>query len=233
MLDAETRLVSEWAEASMIVAFAVGVSVAAIVVALLAADFARRAHRAVVLLAGVVLVAVCALHLVPEALEHGAAGGMALALGLLVGGVLEGGGRLVLRRGGTAGSHVVAQVALLALALHSTVDGAIYAVASSHDHTSGLLVGPGLILHEAPEGVVALFLALQTRWTRAQAVAAAVCASSLTTPVGWVIGTAAGAAAHEQIDMLFAASAGLLSYSGARLLISGLSKPKTASESPR
>lgn len=220
-----------WFFETMIVALAVGVSLAAIVAGLLAADFARRAHRVVVLAAGSLLVGASLVHLIPEAIELGLSGALALGVGAAAGGLLEFGGRSLLRRGGPGGGEVVAQLALLALAAHSTVDGGIYAVTTSHDQASGVLVGLGLVLHEAPEGAVALFLALQTGWSRIQAVVAAVFASSLTTPVGWVLGSAAGAAAHEQVELLFAGSVGLLTYSGVRLLISGLRKPEPARHS--
>ena len=207
----------------IVVGLAVVISLAAIAVSLLAADFTRRASGVVLLIAGVLLIGVTLFHLAPEAAQLGAVGIWALLAGVAFGCALELGGRRLAGGGGATGGRGVAWFALLALAIHSTIDGGIYAVTFSHDQVSGLLVGLGLVLHEAPEGALALVLALQAGWSRGYAVLAAAAASSATTPVGWLIGSMAGEAAHDKIELLFASSAGLLAYSGVRLVVNGLS----------
>jgi zinc and cadmium transporter len=209
-------------EEIFVVGLAVGVSLLAIVVSLVAADFVRRASGLVVLVAGVLLVAVTLFHLAPEAAKLGSVGIWALGVGAVIGGGLELAGRWLAKDRSSSGGQTVARMALLALAVHSTIDGGVYAVTFSHGEVSGLLVGLGLVLHEAPEGAIALVLALQTGWSRWQAIGAAILASSLTTPLGWVGGSLAGAAAHGEIETLFAGSAGLLAYSGVRLIASAL-----------
>jgi zinc transporter ZupT len=108
-----------------------------------------------------------------------------------------------------------------ALAAHSTVDGAVYAAAFGHDHGSGVLASAGLMLHEGPEGVVAALLCLQAGWRPPIAAAAAVAASSLTTPLGWGLASLLDGAGHGVVDAAFALSAGLLVWVGGHLLIAG------------
>ncbi len=222
-------------EMIIVVGLAVGVSLAAIGVSLFAAEFARRASGVVVLVAGSLLVGVTLFHLMPEAAELGAPGFLALGVGALLGGALELGGRWLAADRQSAGRWSVSRMALAALALHSTIDGGVYALAFGHDEVSGLLVALGLVLHEAPEGAIALVLALQSGWSRRTAVLAAILASSLTTPLGWLVGSVAGGGAQAQVELLFAGSAGLLAYSGVRLVVSGIrrergTRPATAGE---
>ena len=79
----------------------------------------------------------------------------------------------------------------------------------------------GLILHEAPEGVVAMALALQAGLKPPVAAMTAVLASSVTTPLGWVLAHALGENGNDVMQAMFAASAGLLLYVGWHLVAGG------------
>lgn len=199
----------------------IGLSICGIAASLLAAGLVERARGGVLLLSGGVLVAATVFHLAPEAVAIGTAGLLGLALGACFGAMMEFGGRHLIAAGSSNSRQVVAPIALIALSVHSTVDGALYALSFAHDHASGIAAGVGLALHEAPEGAVALMLALQSGWGRWKAILAAFAASTLTTPVGWWAGTMLGEAAHEWIEVLFAGSVGLLGYSGLRLVFGG------------
>jgi zinc transporter ZupT len=84
-----------------------------------------------------------------------------------------------------------------------------------------MIASLGLILHEAPEGVVAMALALQAGLRPPAAAGIAVLASSLTTPLGWVMAHAVGESAQGAMQAMFAASAGLLLYVGWHLISGG------------
>ena len=114
-----------------------------------------------------------------------------------------------------------AWLAISVLGLHSTIDGAVYSTAFWHDQDSGFLASLGLILHEAPEGVVAMLLALQTGLRTPAAVLVAFFASSLTTPLGWLLANLIGSHAQGAMSAMFAASAGLLLYVGCTLAVGG------------
>lgn len=114
-----------------------------------------------------------------------------------------------------------AWLGVILLAIHSTLDGAIYTAVFWHGEGSGLLASLGLILHEAPEGVVAMALALQAGLRPQVAALTAVLASSVTTPIGWVMAHAIGESGHGVMQAMFAASAGLLLYVGWHLIAGG------------
>jgi len=116
---------------------------------------------------------------------------------------------------------LAATLALLVLALHSTLDGAVYTATFWKDPGSGFLASLGLILHEAPEGIVAMALALQLGLRSAAAALVAIAASSLTTPLGWALAHGLGDHAGGSMNILFAASAGLLLFVGGHLILGG------------
>jgi zinc transporter ZupT len=64
-------------------------------------------------------------------------------------------------------------------------------------------------------------LALQAGLRPPVAATAAVLASSMTTPLGWVIAHAIGESGHGVMQAMFAASAGLLLYVGWHLVAGG------------
>jgi zinc transporter ZupT len=76
-------------------------------------------------------------------------------------------------------------------------------------------------MHEAPEGVVAMMLALQAGLRPLRAAGVAVAASSLTTPAGWMLAHFVGESAGGAMQAMFAASAGLLLYVGWHLVAGG------------
>lgn len=216
------------AEELLVLALAVGASILAIALGLTAESFVRRAKGMVMLISGVLLVGATVFHLAPEAAALGPAGVGALVAGAVAGAMLEFAGRSASVVQAPGGGAVIARTALIALAVHSTVDGAVYSIAFEHDGVSGLLVGLGLIAHEAPEGAVALMLALEGGWTRWRAAWLAVGASSMTTVFGWGLGALLGATAHQHVELLFAGSAGLVAYSGIRLVMVGLRQRRVA-----
>lgn len=209
-------------EEAAIVAGAAALSVAGVMFALLATSLARRAGDVVSVFAGVIILLVAVFHLAPEALQSGTAEWVFLIIGAAVGVSLE-----LLFRNRTnpdapASVHLAAWLGILVLSLHSTLDGAVYTAVFSHDDGTGLLTSLALILHEAPEGIVAAMLALQTGLRPLPAVGIAVLASSVTTPMGWALAHAVGDSAQGAMQMMFAASAGLLLYVGWHLIAGGL-----------
>jgi zinc and cadmium transporter len=203
-----------------IVLGAAALSVAGVAFALLAATMARRVTDIVGIAGGVVILVTGITHLAPEALAAGNASLGFLIAGGVAGILLE----LVFRaRSGRSESaaHKGAWLGVAILALHSTLDGAVYTAVFWHSHDSGMMTSLGLILHEAPEGVVAMALALRAGLKPPVAALVAVMASSLTTPLGWVIAHAVGEAGKGVMEPMFAASAGLLLYVGWHLVSDG------------
>ncbi len=204
-------------------------SVAGVAFALLAATMAKRVTDFVGLLGGVVILLVAITHLAPEALEAGDVERIFLFGGAAVGIVLE----LIFRARSTPSpstQRLAAWLGVILLAIHSTLDGAVYTAVFWHGEGSGLLASLGLILHEAPEGVVAMALALQAGLRPPIAATAAILASSVTTPIGWILAHAIGESGHDVMQAMFAASAGLLLYVGWHLIAGGWRALRTKSQ---
>ncbi len=195
-------------------------SVAGVAFALLAATMAKRVTDLVGLAGGVVILITAITHLAPEAV---AAGNIEVAF--LIAGAAVGIGLEVLFRTRTTPSPSTEQIGswlgLIVLGIHSTLDGAVYTAVFWHGDESGLMTSLGLILHEAPEGVVAMALALQAGLKPPVAAMVAVLASSMTTPLGWVIAHAIGESGNGVMQAMFAGSAGLLLYVGWHLVAGG------------
>jgi zinc and cadmium transporter len=199
---------------------AAALSVAGVAFALLAASMARRVADLVGMAGGIVILLVAVFHLAPEAFAAGGTERIFLFVGAAIGIVLE----LLYRTRSDpapAAVRVGAWLGVLVLAVHSTLDGAVYTAVMAHDHGSGLLASLGLILHEAPEGVVAMMLALQAGLRPVPAAGVAIAASSLTTPAGWALAHLVGESAQGAMQAMFAASAGLLLYVGWHLVAGG------------
>jgi ZIP family zinc transporter len=203
-----------------IVLGAAALSAAGVAFALLASTMAKRVTDLVGFAGGVVILVTALTHLAPEALSAGD-----LERGLLIGGAVIG-ILLEMLMHGRERAHPSAEVAaawlgLVVLGVHSTLDGAVYTAVFWHNESSGLMTSLGLILHEAPEGVVAMALGLRAGLKAPVAAVVAVLVSSLTTPLGWVIAHAVGESGHDVMQAMFAASAGLLLYVGWHLVAGG------------
>lgn len=203
-----------------IVLGAAALSVAGVAFALLAATMARKVTDIVGIAGGIVILVTGLTHLAPEALAAGDVARAFLVAGAVVGILLE----LIFRARRTrteTTAQLAAWLGIAVLAIHSTLDGAVYTAVFWHSEDSGQMAAFGLILHEAPEGVVAMALALRAGLKPPVAALVAIMASSLTTPLGWVIAHAVGEAGHDVMEAMFAASAGLLLYVGWHLVSDG------------
>ena len=196
-------------------------SVAGVAFALLAATMARRIADLVGMAGGGVILFVGLTHLAPEAFAAGDVERIFLLGGAGVGILLE-----VIFRARNLSSPATEQIGawlgIVVLGLHSTLDGAVYTAVFWHNHASGLMASGGLILHEAPEGIVAMALALKAGLKPPVAAVTAVLASSVTTPLGWIIAHAIGESGQGVMQIMFAASAGLLLYVGWHMIAGGV-----------
>jgi len=202
-----------------IVFSAAALSIAGVAFAMLAASMARRVTNIVGMAGGIVILAVAIFHLAPEAFASGGVQRIFLFAGAGAGILLE----VIFRTKSDPAPQTIragAWLGVAVLALHSTLDGAVYNAVIGHEDGYGMLASLGLITHEAPEGVVAMLLALQAGLKPWKAAGVAIVASSLTTPFGWVLGHAIGAE-NGAMQAMFAASAGLLLYVGWHLVASG------------
>ncbi|MCA8900980.1 MAG: ZIP family metal transporter [Hyphomonas sp.] len=177
-------------------------------------DWSARHSGLFALMAGGMLVTLSLLHIAPEAFEmsHGAAA-------FLVGGFFGG---LLLHYGVAAAfpessdrGRAAAITPLAAVAIHSILDGVIYAVTFAGSFSSGVYAAASLMLHEFPEGVIAFAILRRHSFANREAFIWAFLAAGVTTPLGVMLASPfMYGLTPDVIGSLFAVSAGLLLYVG-------------------
>ncbi len=168
--------------------------------------------RAFELAAAGMLLTLCAVHIVPEALALSQHGLWLVSAGFVTALLITLAGQRFAREGG-APELAAAIAPLVAIALHSTLDGVLYAVSFEADYASGVFAASALMLHEVPEGAVALAILLRHQVRLPRAVLIAFLVAALTTPFGALISAPlTGLLGAERTAMLYALSAGLLLF---------------------
>ena len=116
---------------------------------------------------------------------------------------------------------------LIAIGIHSFLDGMIYTVTFSRGFDTGLLATMGLVLHEFPEGIITFALVRGAGFSNRHSFILALFAAALSTPFGAV----SAIPLVQNIDagslsLLFAVSAGLLLFVSTGPLMAHMSEAK-------
>jgi len=189
-------------------------SVGLIVVALRAEWSARHADL-FGLAAGGMLVTLTLLHITPEAFARSGDAPVFILAGFLGGLLLSQVTRIL------AGQDTVAQplsparaiTPVLAIAVHSFIDGVIYAVTFAVSFESGFFAAIALIMHEFPEGVIAFAILRASGVSNRASFVWAFFSAAFTTPLGVIVsGPFMYMVGQELLGQLFALSAGLLLF---------------------
>lgn len=102
---------------------------------------------------------------------------------------------------------------LIAIGIHSFLDGMIYSVTFARGVETGVHATPGLVLHEFPEAVIAFALLRGAGISNRLSFILAFVAAALTTPLGTLVALpltySVGA---DGLSLMFAVSAGLLLF---------------------
>ncbi|MDJ0919715.1 MAG: ZIP family metal transporter [Henriciella sp.] len=102
---------------------------------------------------------------------------------------------------------------IIAIGIHSFIDGVIYAITFAASFSAGVFTAIGLILHEFPEGVIAFAILRRYSVSNKAAFFWAFVAAAATTPFGVLFaGPVMYGLGPDLIGALFAVSAGLLLY---------------------
>lgn len=102
---------------------------------------------------------------------------------------------------------------IIALSVHSFIDGIIYAAVFRAEPMHGWLATGGLLFHEFPEGVIAYFLLYQAGLGMTRSALFAFAAASITTMAGTVLANSILAMAFsEQMGAMLGGAAGALAY---------------------
>ncbi len=171
----------------------------------------KYAHIFAVMASGILLTMVV-VNLAPEAIKgHPQAPWFMLAgffLGLLVHDTL----RLVLPVS-DAKTLAAGLTPLIAIGVHSFLDGMIYTVTFSQGFEVGLYATLGLVVHEFPEGIIAFALLRGAGISNRNSFLFAFIAAALTTPLGTIIAIPMTSGAEQDVlSLMFAVSAGLLLF---------------------
>lgn len=163
------------------------------------------------LAAGGMLISLTLLHIVPEALMMDIGAPTFLLAGFFGGLLLSSGIEMVFPE--KAGGRSLALTPVLAVGLHSFLDGVIYSVTFAASFEAGVYASTSLILHEFAEGVIAFAILSRHGFRVKEALLWAFLAAGATTPFGALVsGLFLTGLGPEIVAGLYALSAGLLIY---------------------
>lgn len=163
------------------------------------------------LAAGGMLISLTLLHIAPEAISMSARAPGFMLTGFFGGLLLTSGINAMFPE--KAGGRALALTPLLAVGLHSFLDGAIYSVTFAASFEAGVYASTSLILHEFAEGVIAFAILSRHGFRVREALVWAFLAAGATTPLGALIsGLFLTGLGPELVAALYAFSAGLLIY---------------------
>ena len=176
-------------------------------------NWTERYARLFGLVAAGMLCTLIFLHILPEAFASSSDAPTWLALGFFGGLFLNVSIQTWLPDTSKGGLPHEAITPIVAIGLHSFIDGVIYAVTFSVSFSAGLFTALSLIMHEFPEGVIAYAILRRYAVPRNKALFWAFMAAALTTPLGVLVSAPLIHLLDETlIGLLFAFSAGLLLY---------------------
>jgi zinc transporter ZupT len=207
----------------LVAAGAVGL---AVLLALRGAGFTRQHSPLFAAFAGGLVVTLAVVELIPSALSSGGHAPWLVLAGFAGGFVLQGltGGSAVASVSagpGSARARAAALAAVGALAIHSALDGVIFAVTHALEPALAATAGVGLVAHQLPVAVVC-FILLQRAGLGDRLAAWLAFAAAGLTMLAAAVATAPFAAALDTgpLTILMALVAGLLLHVGAAHLLS-------------
>ena len=195
----------------------------------LRSDWSLRYADMFGLAAAGLLTAIAFLHIVPEAFVLSSNAPYWLAAGFFGGVLVHYSIKAVFPEREASQLPSEAITPILAIAIHSFIDGTIYSVTFAASFSSGVFTALGLILHEFPEGVIAFAIlrrhGISNRWSFIWALLAA----AATTPLGVLVsGPVMYGLGEAVLGSLFALSAGLLLFVATGPLMAPLKEMKPA-----
>lgn len=165
------------------------------------------------LAAGGMLLTLTITHIAPEAIERSSQSGYLILGGFMVGLVINFVVTAVFGDDDTRTSRASAATPVIAIAIHSFLDGIIYSVTFAASFEAGVFTALSLILHEFPEGVIAFTILRRFGFSNRQSFTYAFLAAAATTPLGVVAsGPFVFSLGAQMVGNLFAISAGLLLF---------------------
>lgn len=176
-------------------------------------DWSQRYAGLFGLAAAGMLITMAFLHIMPEAFALSPHAPIWLTIGFFGGLVLSYVVQTVFPEREDSALPSEAITPVLAIALHSFIDGIVYSVTFAASFSAGVYAALGLIMHEFPEGVIAFAILRRHGVSNRRSFLWAFLAAAATTPLGVLVsGPFMYGLGGETIGALFALSAGLLLY---------------------
>lgn len=177
------------------------------------ADWSARHAGLFGLAAGGMLVTLILLHIAPQAFARTPLAPVLILTGFLGGLLLSQLVRLVAVWPAGATGAIDPLTPIVAIGLHSFIDGIIYAVTFATSFEAGVYAATALILHELPEGIMAFAILRAGGVSNRLAFFWAFLAAAVTTPLGVIVSAPVMyLIAPDTLGQLFALSAGLLLF---------------------
>ncbi|MEZ5946405.1 MAG: ZIP family metal transporter [Hyphomonas sp.] len=188
------------------------ITTAGLVTVYLRGDWSARHSGLFALAAGGMLLTLSLIHIAPESMHLSRHAPIFMAIGFYAGLLLEKGIRTALPETADM-ARAAAITPLAAVAMHSFMDGTIYAVTFAGNFTSGVYAALSLMLHEYPEGIIAFAILRRHSFTNKESFFWAFLAAGVTTPLAVVVtGPFLHGLTPDVTGSLFALSAGLLLF---------------------
>lgn len=208
--------------ASIFGLIAAAISLVALIGVRLAARFTRAQAPLFAAFAAGLVIAMAILHLMPEALVMTDRAPLLVLAGFGAGFLLQRGIEAVPgTEGGKGPGLAFALAPVFAIALHSTIDGVVYAVTFSVDFFTGITAALGLAVHEFPEAIICFVLLQRAGLSDGKAFVWAFIAAGSTTLIAAVLAAPiASGLPDAALGDVFAVVAGIMLHVGATHLLS-------------
>jgi zinc transporter ZupT len=208
---------------------ACGITLAGICAVKSRSDWAERNSAYFISFAAGVIVSVSLAHLIPKSMSMNAEAPYYVLAGFMGLYLVNRSLRIFMCHDRSRRLLSLGVVSMIAIGLHSFIDGIIYSVTFRASVLTGALATAGMILHEFPEGIVTYLVLEKSGFGRRRSTALAFATAALTTPLGAVAAyPMIGRIGEAQLGAVLGLSAGCLIYLGATHLLPSVEKESGA-----
>ncbi|MEX0960128.1 MAG: ZIP family metal transporter [Burkholderiales bacterium] len=183
-------------------------------------NWGRRYSIYFVCFAAGVLISVSFLHIIPKSFAMAGHAPVYLLLGFVLLHLLNRFVTAFVCERTPDSAYGIGLIPMIGIGFHSFVDGFVYSITFTVSFFTGVLAATGMVLHEFPEGIITYLLLVRGGFGARSALALAMIAASLTTPLGTLVSYPLISRIDQTLlGNLLALSAGALVYVGATHLL--------------
>ena len=188
-------------------------------------DWAERNSSYFISFAAGVIISVSLVHIIPKSISMSTIAPYCVLVGFMGLHLINRFLRIFMCNDRSRRMLSVGVVSMIAIGLHSFIDGIIYSVTFRASVLTGVFATAGMILHEFPEGIVTFMVLEKSGFGRKRSMVLAVITAALTTPLGAIVAyPLVGRIGMSQLGAILGISAGCLTYLGATHLLPSVEK---------